>query len=476
MINQAVSGLINFYLKKKYIKSKDIIYCINNISSRLHTNLLYVNNAKPNLYESLELIVNYAIDNNVIEDYFYQKDSLESEITNIFLDKPSVVQENFESTDPIFAYKKFYNQCIDSNYIKLKELKKNVYYKQTVGNNQIEISINLAKPEKDPKEIAKLKKVKSSNYPKCPLCIENVGYAGSINQSARINHRVIELKLNNQDWFFQYSPYLYYDFHCILIEKQHNDMHVTDDTIKVQIDFVDKFSDFFIGNNAALPIVGGSILNHNHFQGGIHKFAINFAKPVFKLCIDEVEIEYLDWHLATIQLRSKSKASIISKVNTIKNNWESYSDKEIINNGNNALNFISRKSGLIYEVIIILRNNSTSSEYPNGVYHPNEKYFHLKKENIGLIEAMGFAVLPARLVKELEDVKLFITQNKTIEESIHYDWAKEIKEAYQNQDIDEFLKENVAKRFVEILKCCNVFKNSTNIELIIDKLLIQEKK
>ncbi len=471
-MNNYISSLVNYYIEKNYVSSDDAIYCTNQVASFInYFEIEYEKQAKADLYNSLSNIIEYAVESGQITNFIYEKEILESKITNIFINKPSAIQKEFDSKEIVSAYTDFYNQGVDTNYIKVNDLKKNIHYKKFVDNKPIEISINLAKPEKDPKEIEKLKHIKSTSYPKCLLCNENVGFSGSASSPARSNHRVINVKLNNQDWLFQYSPYSYYNYHCILIEKQHEQMYLTDDTIKVQLDFVDKFTSFFIGNNASLPIVGGSILNHNHFQGGIYEFPINSAKSLFQV-EDEIQIEYLDWHLATLKLRTKSKTKLIEKVNRIRKNWDNYNNSEIniLNDSNNSLNYISRKQGEVYEVLIIFRNNRTNEEFKDGIYHPTPNYFHIKKENIGLIEAMGLAILPARLIKELDEVKEYILNDKDISKSSHYEWALELKKWYNNEDINSFIEDAVAKRFVEILKCCNVFKYCDDIEKVIRDL------
>lgn len=472
IMNNYISSLVNFYLEKNYIDKQDIVYCCNRVAALIgEEEVIYNEDAKPNLYSSLKSLVNIAIKNNRIEDFVYSKEVVESKITDIFIEKPSKVQKMFESNDIVSAYTNFYNQCVDTNYIKANDLAKNIHFKRIIEDNPIEISINLAKPEKDPIEIEKLLHVKSTSYPKCLLCVENVGFEGNVKHPARTNHRVINLKLNNQDWVFQYSPYLYYNYHCILIEKKHRDMKITDNTIKIQLDFIDKFKNFFIGNNASIPIVGGSILDHNHFQGGIYTFPINHAKTLFETNIDNVKIEYLSWHLTTLRLTTDSKDKMISSVNRIRSSWINYSNEVIINNNNNSLNYICRKSDDLYEVLIIFRNNSTSDEFPDGIYHPSPEYFHIKKENIGLIEAMGLAILPARLLEELDEVKSFIKDNIDINNSIHYNWAKKIKAQYTNQNIDEYIEDEIAKRFVDILKCCDVLKYCSNKEEIIKEII-----
>lgn len=473
-MNNHISSLVNYYISKNYISESDAIYCTNQVASLINFfEIEYNKNEVPELYTSLEGIINYAIKNNQIENFVYEKEILESKITNIFIDRPSVIQNSFDSKEITAAYTDFYNMGVDTNYIKVNDLKRNIHYKKCIEGKPIEISINLAKPEKDPKEIEKLKHIKSTSYPKCLLCNENVGFSGSATSPARSNHRVISLSLNNQDWLFQYSPYSYYNYHCILIEKNHSNMYVTDNTIKVQLDFVDKFKNFFIGNNASLPIIGGSILNHNHFQGGIYNFPIDTVESLFKISEEEIEIEYLDWYLATLKITSKSKDKLIERLNKIRSNWEEYSNSEIniFNQQNNSLNYITRKQGDCYEVLVILRNNRTNEEFEHGIYHPTPNYFHIKKENIGLIEAMGLAILPARLIEELDDVKQFILNNKDISNSSHYDWAIELKECYNKEDIDTYIDDAVARRFVDILKCCNVLRYCNDIETIIKDII-----
>ena len=352
---------------------------------------------------------------------------------------------------------------------------KNLSWKAKTKYGNLDITINLSKPEKDPKAIAMAKSLPSSNYPKCLLCQENVGYAGTLNHPARQNHRIIPLELTKEEWFLQYSPYVYYNEHCIVLKGAHEPMKISRLTFERLLEFVSQFKHYFLGSNADLPIVGGSILTHDHFQGGAYEFAMETA-PILKtlnvLNYEDVEVGFVNWPLSVLRLKGESRERLVELGDIILNAWREYSDEALgifaSTNGtpHNTITPIARFKNGKYELDLVLRNNRTSDEHPDGIYHPHAHLHHLKKENIGLIEVMGLAVLPGRLKDELEIVKqaLVARDSKMLEESgleKHLPWLNEMLGRYESVSTDEamsIVETEVGQKFVEILECCGVYK------------------
>ena len=352
---------------------------------------------------------------------------------------------------------------------------KNLSWKAKTKYGNLDITINLSKPEKDPKAIAMAKSLPSSNYPKCLLCQENVGYAGTLNHPARQNHRIIPLELTKEEWFLQYSPYVYYNEHCIVLKGAHEPMKISRLTFERLLEFVSQFKHYFLGSNADLPIVGGSILTHDHFQGGAYEFAMETA-PILKtlnvLNYEDVEVGFVNWPLSVLRLKGESRERLVELGDIILNAWREYSDEALgifaSTNGtpHNTITPIARFKNGKYELDLVLRNNRTSDEHPDGIYHPHAHLHHLKKENIGLIEVMGLAVLPGRLKDELEIVKqaLVARDSKILEESgleKHLPWLNEMLGRYESVSTDEamsIVETEVGQKFVEILECCGVYK------------------
>ena len=359
------------------------------------------------------------------------------------------------------------------------------FYKDRVVSNRSEITINLSKPEKDPDEIAKAKEEPQSNYPKCYLCLENVGFPGTFSHPARQNHRVVPLKLQNEDWFLQYSPYVYYNEHCIVFHKNHIPMQIDKNTFAVLFDFIDQFPHYFIGSNADLPLVGGSILNHDHFQGGCHIFPMEKAEPekfYQHPTFPEVEISRVKWPMSVIRLKSEEKEDIINLAAKILKNWRNYSDPELNilafsqvegrQKAHNTITPIARKKGDYYEVDLVLRNNRKNEEYPAGIFHPHKELHHIKKENIGLIEVMGRAILPGRLKTELNWISDYLSSRLTKDElkakdglNKHLDWVSELEEKYgcklDKEEAERAVESEVANKFSQVLEDAGVYKNNS---------------
>jgi UDPglucose--hexose-1-phosphate uridylyltransferase len=378
----------------------------------------------------------------------------------------------------------FYHIALCSNYIRTAQIAKNLSWKAPTEYGNIEITINLTKPEKDPRTIALERMQPQRNYPKCLLCLDNIGYSGRINYPARQTHRVIPLTLDGEEWYLQYSPYVYYNEHCIVFSHDHYPMTISKRTFTRQLDFVRQFPHYFCGSNADLPIVGGSILSHNHFQGGGYTFPIHRAQTLQDFKYNKfpgVSVSALKWPLTVIRAASKSKEELIEFSDHLYNKWKEYSDPEYnilayseSENGkvpHNTVTPIARinPEGL-YEIDLVLRNNRTTEEYPFGIFHPHQEIHHIKKENIGLIEVMGLAILPGRLYQEGKEIKEILKGNKCTpsiqdKDNIlvkHLDWIKELMNKYgtglTEKSADKVLREEIGNKFKTCLEHCGVFK------------------
>ena len=351
----------------------------------------------------------------------------------------------------------------------------------------MDVTINLSKPEKDPKAIAAAKNAKQSGYPKCLLCRENEGYAGRVNHPARQNHRIIPITINGSEWGFQYSPYVYYNEHCIVFNSQHIPMKIEHDTFCKLFDFVKQFPHYFVGSNADLPIVGGSILSHDHFQGGHYEFAMAKA-PVERIFgvqgFTDVETGVVKWPMSVIRIAHENSDRLVALADVILDKWRGYSDEsafilaETDGEPHNTITPIARKRGDKFELDLVLRNNITTEEHPLGVYHPHAKLHHIKKENIGLIEVMGLAVLPARLKGEMERLSEAILSGADIradeELAKHADWVEAFLPNYQSVDRDnimEILHKEIGNVFMEVLEDAGVYKRDEAGQAAFDRFL-----
>ena len=430
-----------------------------------------------NLEEVLNALLDEAVKRNLIEDSVVYRDLFDTRLMNCLMPRPAQVQNEFWSRyekDPQEATDYFYKLSQDSDYIRRYRVKKDQKWTVDSEYGKIDITINLSKPEKDPKAIAAAKLVKSSSYPKCLLCPENEGYAGRVNHPARENHRIIPITVNDSPWGFQYSPYVYYNEHCIVFNSQHVPMKIEKNTFIKLFDFVKLFPHYFLGSNADLPIVGGSILSHDHFQGGNYTFAMAKAPIIEHFTVkgyEDVTAGIVKWPLSVIRLQSKEVKPLIDLAEHILNAWRSYTDEDAFifaetdGTPHNTITPIARKRGDLYELDLTLRNNITTEEHPLGVYHPHAKLHHIKKENIGLIEVMGLAVLPARLKGEMELLKDYILTGKDIRsnEQIakHADWVDEFLPNYTSiteENVEEILQQEVGKVFCEVLEDAGVYK------------------
>lgn len=477
-LNALIDRLIEISINNNLIEDMDTVYTRNRLLSLFNENNYTPCEGKLTLsfHETLNELINIAIEKKIIEDALYSKDIFSSDIMNIFLPTPSLINKEFykryaispkESTDY------FYSLSKSSNYIRTDRIAKNINFKAPSKYGTMDITINLSKPEKDPKEIALARNSVKSNYPKCLLCIENEGYEGTVSHPDRANHRMIRLNLNDKNWMLQYSPYLYYNEHCIILSENHVPMKIDISTFKNLLSFVDKFPHYFAGSNADLPIVGGSILSHEHYQGGNHRFPMNDAEKLFDFSIDGfeyVECEAIKWPISTIRLRGENIDSLVLASNLILKKWRDYSDEtlDILAYSNsemhNTITPMVRKENGKFVVDLSLRNNRTSKEHPLGIFHPHEEVHHIKKENIGLIEVMGLAVLPGRLLKELEKIKEYLKDEISLDniEEYHRPWALELKKKFDylksSTDLNDFVNKELSNKFVSVLEHCGVFK------------------
>lgn len=476
-----ISSLIQKAIDEKLIEQRDKLYIQNQLIELFHLKQFpaketrLIDDTIPNL---LEKIIDYAVEEEIIENIFDEKEILSANIMNHFIPLPSEVERSFYEKyeqSPADATNYFYSLSNLSNYIQQNRINKNISFKTKTEYGPLDITINLSKPEKDPEEIKREleKKQENIDYPRCPLCIENEGYVGRIGYAARANHRMISLPLQDESWYFQYSPYVYYNEHSILLSEKHRNMVINKDTFTRLLLFVDKFPHYFIGSNADLPIVGGSILSHDHYQAGRYHFPMEEADILFSFPLKnfpEVSASTLKWPLSVIRICSEQKEQLIEAADDILQKWIAYNDPtvNIISHTDerrhNTITPIARKREEIYELDLVLRNNRTTEEYPLGIFHPHEDVHHIKKENIGLIEVMGLAVLPARLRDEMEDIKQFLLGETREVPPHHLEWAKQLKIKYNHisdpEEVNDILEKELGKKFVKILEYSGVFKQT----------------
>jgi len=433
----------------------------------------------------LNQLCDLAVEGGLIEDMGYARDLFSARLMGLLTPSPRAVREDFlrdvADGNPENATQRFYEMCRACDYIKVDAIAQNVRYFADSPAGELEITINLSKPEKDPKEIAKLKNAPSVGYPKCMLCVENPGYRGRSNFPARQNHRVVPVKLSGQDWYVQYSPYAYYEEHCIVFNSQHVPMKISRGTFERLFDFVRQLPHYMLGSNADLPIVGGSILNHDHFQGGRYSFPMDKApvKAVLSSPNPAVEAVILDWPMSALQLRGTDEAALIDEAEHILNAWRGWTDAacdvfaETDGTPHNTITPILRKVDGRYLLTLVMRNNRTSEEHPLGIFHPHAPLHHIKKENIGLIEVMGLFILPGRLKTELAALQDFLTGKREMirpDESDmsakHYDWVEEIVRVHglcnSDAEAEALLRSEVAKVCAQVLADAGVYKQDDN--------------
>lgn len=481
MVYKAVGDLVQYGLNTGLITEVDRIYATNLILDTLGMEEYEEperGEGEIDLESILAELMDYAHENGRLpKDSVVYRDLFDARLMNCLMPRPCEVVERFwkyYEHSPETATNYFYKLSQDSDYIRRYRICKDMKWITDTKYGSLDITVNLSKPEKDPKAIAAAKLVKQSGYPKCLLCIENVGYAGRVNHPSRNNHRIIPITIHDSRWGFQYSPYVYYHEHCIVFSGQHVPMKVDKQTFIKLFDFVKQFPHYFIGSNADLPIVGGSILTHDHFQGGHYTFAMAKASVEKYYGIEgfnQVEAGIVHWPMSVLRLRGTDTEDLIRLSSRVLDAWRSYTDKEAFvyaetdGESHNTITPIARKSGDTYELDLVLRNNITTEEFPMGVYHPHQNLHHIKKENIGLIEVMGLAVLPSRLKEELAVLGEYIvsgkdvSSNKMIEK--HAGWVEEFLPKYSeiNRDnVEDILKEEVGLVFEKVLEDAGVFK------------------
>ncbi len=431
------------------------------------------------LEQILNALINDAVSRHVTEDDQLSKDLFDTKLMNCITPRPSYVRGKFRELYKVSsktATDWYYRFSCDTDYIRRYRIKKDLKWKTETPYGELDITINLSKPEKDPKAIAAAKNAPQSTYPKCQLCAENEGYRGRMNHPARENHRIIPISLAGEDFFFQYSPYVYYNEHCIVFNKDHIPMKIDRSCFEKLFDFITLFPHYTVGSNADLPIVGGSILSHDHFQGGCYEFPMARADYIRKFTVkgyEDVESGIIKWPLSVIRLRCRDKSRIIDLASHILDKWRGYTDEEAFvfsetdGEPHNTITPIARMRGDMYEFDLALRNNITTEECPLGLYHPHSELHHIKKENIGLIEVMGLAILPSRLKSELALLKEYILSGKEIasneEIAKHSDWVLDFKSNYVNIDksnIDTILKHETGLVFSHVLEDAGVFKQT----------------
>ena len=480
MIDQAITELVQYGLDTGLVAPEDKIFVTNQILEALGLESYEEtpgSRGAEELEQILKEITDYAVEKELIADSIVYRDLFDTKIMGKLVPLPSMVSHKFYELyqeGPKKATDYFYKLSQDSDYIRRYRIKKDQKWITETPYGEMEITINLSKPEKDPKAIAAAKNAAQSGYPKCQLCKENEGYAGRVNHPARQNHRIIPVRIDGKDWGFQYSPYVYYNEHCIVFNSKHTPMKIERNAFIKLFDFVKLFPHYFLGSNADLPIVGGSILSHDHFQGGHYTFAMAKApieKHVTIPGYEDVEAGIVKWPLSVLRIRHKDSDRLVDLATHVLEVWRGYTDEaafifaETDGEPHNTITPIARKVGDIYELDLTLRNNITTEENPLGVYHPHAQYHHIKKENIGLIEVMGLAVLPARLKEELELLEEYILSGKDIasNEKIekHAAWVAEFLPKYEKLDkdnIQEVLRKEVGNVFVHVLEDAGVYK------------------
>lgn len=494
MICKAIRELVQYGLDKGLISEVDKMYAVNQILDVLKMDEYEEPeqiDQEIELEQVLKTLMDHAHETGVLpEDSIVYRDLFDTRLMNCLMPRPSEVVRTFwdrYETSPEAATDYFYNLSQDSDYIRRYRICKDMKWVTDTKYGKLDITVNLSKPEKDPKAIAAAKLAKQSGYPKCLLCMENVGYAGRANHPARNNHRVIPITVNDSQWGFQYSPYVYYNEHCIVFNGQHVPMKIEKQTFIKLFDFVKLFPHYFLGSNADLPIVGGSILTHDHFQGGHYTFAMAKA-PVeqrYELAgFEGVDAGIVKWPMSVLRLSGKDSDQLIEAGAKVLDAWRGYTDEEAFvyaqtdGEPHNTITPIARKCGDVYELDLVLRNNITTEEFPMGVYHPHEDLHHIKKENIGLIEVMGLAVLPSRLKEELALLGEYIVEGKDIEEddriAKHSAWVREFLPKYQQisrENIQDILQEEVGLVFEKVLEDAGVFKCDEAGRMYFDRFL-----
>lgn len=491
--NQLITAFIEKSIELGDLNTLDAVYTVNKLLNLLDLDSYREETGSFQSVSRLDILdelIETAVKNGVIDDLSASRDVLAAEIMDLITPKPSEVNERFwqhHKQSPELATDYFYELSQQNNYIKTREIANNIAFSYESEYGDLEITINLSKPEKDPREITLAAQAKkSTNYPSNLLVVENEGFKGHLSHPGRSNHRIIRMDLQGDPWGFQYSPYSYYNEHSIFLAIEHRPMKVGAQAIRNLLEITTQLPHYFVGSNAGLPIVGGSILSHDHYQGGRYHFPIEQASYEYTFQIKDlptVEAGIVEWPMSVIRLRSENSAEIAQAADKIMTAWETYSDPTVEvyaysgEEPHNAVTPIARRDGALYELDIVLRNNRTSAEYPNGIFHPHPRVHHIKRENIGLIEVMGLAVLPARLKTELTVVEQFLLGKVDAVDEIHQPWAEQLKAAnpHITQDnVQEIVEEGVGAVFQEVLEDAGVFKRNATGQQAFIKFIEQE--
>ena len=479
MIYNDISDLVAYGVKCGLVKPIDRVYTINRVLEilKLDDYEETVSDENRPLCEILDSICTYAFEKGLMDGgSVVYRDLFDTKVMGALTPPTSVAAEEFEKLyekDKKAATDYFYKFSGDTNYIRRDRIAKDIKWLSPTEYGDLVITINLSKPEKDPKAIAAAKNAKQSGYPKCQLCYENEGYAGRLNHPARQNHRIMPIEICGEDWGFQYSPYVYYNEHCIIFNKKHIPMKIDRSAFNKLFDFVRQFPHYFVGSNADLPIVGGSILAHEHFQGGNFTFPMAAAPAEKKISFkgyDDIDAAIVKWPMSVIRLTSSNSGRLTDLADKILTRWRGYTDEsafiyaETDGEPHNTITPIARMAGDKFQLDLVLRNNITTEEHPLGVYHPHAELHHIKKENIGLIEVMGMAILPARLKNEIAVLSDCLVNGKNIRENAdvekHADWAEELlkKYSFTADNADEILKKEIGAVFSRVLEDAGVYK------------------
>ena len=506
-IQDAIKKLVAYGLKTTLIEVEDVIYTVNSLLivlgldsaefdfSDIESAYEEVPDEEAELGAFLENVLkeidDYALQNGLIEnDSVVYRDLFDTKIMGLMVERPSSLIDKFYaiySESPEEATDFYYNLSKNSDYIRRYRIAKDMKWIAPTEYGDLDITINLSKPEKDPKAIAAARNAKQSGYPKCQLCWENEGYSGRVDHPARENHRIIPVTIQESKWRFQYSPYVYYNEHCIVFNSQHIPMKIERNTFCKLFDFVKQFPHYFVGSNADLPIVGGSILSHDHFQGGHYSFAMAKAPVEREFSVegfDDVKAGIVKWPMSVIRLSGLDTDRIIELADLILGKWREYTDEEAFiyaytdGTPHNTITPIARMRGENYELDLVLRNNITTDEHPLGVYHPHANLHHIKKENIGLIEVMGLAVLPARLKTEMAQLKDAILSGADLRKDEvlekHADWVDEFSGKYDSinaDNIDEILQKEIGEVFMHVLEDAGVYKRTAEGQEAFDRFI-----
>ena len=481
-INSLIAQLVQYGKEKGLVAKEDEIYTINRLLE-----ILYLDEYKETVCEEemklediLAQIMDWAYENGVMqENSVVYRDLFDTKLMGALVPAPSVVIKKFRELykeSPKKATDFYYDFSCNTDYIRRYRIAKDRKWKVETEYGTLDITINLSKPEKDPKAIAAAKNAKQSAYPKCLLCKENEGYAGRINHPARQSHRIMPVEIDGKPWGFQYSPYVYYNEHCILFNKEHTPMKIDESAFRKLLDFIRQFPHYFIGSNADLPIVGGSILAHEHFQGGHYEFAMERAGIKKEITIpgfEQIEAGIVNWPMSVIRIRHTDAGLLVKAASHILESWRKYTDEDFFiyaqtdGEPHNTITPIARMRDGKYEFDLVLRNNITTKEHPLGVFHPHQELHHIKKENIGLIEVMGLAVLPARLKNEMKRLGEFIVAGKDIssdeELAKHADWVETFIGSYDSvtqENVEEILQKEIGEVFKKVLEHAGVYKNT----------------